>query len=98
MLVIGTREMFCVEHRKFHVWNTGIVLFGTNEMSCVEHTRCPAWNTRNVVLGTHGMSCLEHTECLAWNTGNHGGPAPMVGWAGGLGHVAPMFVHCTKAL
>ena len=63
-VLVGTREMSCLEHKECPASNTRNVLLRTQRMFCFEHKECSASNTRNVLLRTHGMFCFEHKECL----------------------------------
>ena len=56
-VLLGTQDMFCVEHIKCFE-NTGIAVFGTEELSCLEHIKCFAWNTGNVLHG--------HRNSIPW--------------------------------
>ena len=68
LLVIGTHEISCSQHKQCPASNTENVLLRTQRMSCFEQKECLASNTRKFVFRTQGMSCLEHKECPAWNT------------------------------
>ena len=61
-VLLGTREMPCLEHKRCPAWNTRDVLLGTQEKTRLEHMRCLAWNTRDVLLGTQEMSFYSQDE------------------------------------